>query len=167
MGVYQVTRSPAFCCRTPVIRCQVRRRAEELFSTPLTPVTRAQQTSPPAPRTPSSNSTDFSVVLGTPATPITIDSDDGVIVLDADNNIILCENAAPQADSPTHCTMPAGITHIEVFYGEVLGPPADLDAVSLTLFSTPQTPTPEPSSIALFGTGLLAAAGLVRRRLFS
>lgn len=27
------------------------------------------------------------------------------------------------------------------------------------------TPTPEPSSIALFGTGVLAAAGLVRRRL--
>jgi len=27
------------------------------------------------------------------------------------------------------------------------------------------TPTPEPSSIALFGTGMLAAAGVVRRRL--
>jgi hypothetical protein len=27
------------------------------------------------------------------------------------------------------------------------------------------TPTPEPSSIALFGTGILAAAGIVRRRL--
>jgi PEP-CTERM motif len=104
---------------------------------------------------------------GTPITPITIFSDDGVIVLDADTNKILCQNAAPQADSPTACIMPAGQTHIEVFYGEVLGPPADLSSVGLRETSVPETPTPEPSSIALLGTGLLAVAGLVRRRLIS
>ena len=50
-------------------------------------------------------------------------------------------------------------------YTECCGPPADL------LFAVNSAPvgasTPEPSSFALFGTGLFAAAGMVRRRIFS
>jgi hypothetical protein len=39
------------------------------------------------------------------------------------------------------------------------------DQFVFTNISSTTTPTPEPSSIALLGTGLLAAAGAVRRRL--
>jgi PEP-CTERM motif len=104
---------------------------------------------------------------GANPTNVTINSDDGVILFDVTTNTTLCSNAAPQSEAPTACTIPGGPQILNLYYGEVEGPPADLSALSLNLQSVPTTPTPEPSSIALFGTGLLAAAGLVRRRLFS
>jgi PEP-CTERM motif len=104
---------------------------------------------------------------GAGSTNVTINSDDGVILFDVTTNSILCSNSAPQSNAPTACVIPGGPQILNLYYGEVEGPPADLNSLSLNLQAVPTTPTPEPSSIALFGTGLLAAAGLVRRRLFS
>jgi hypothetical protein len=47
-------------------------------------------------------------------------------------------------------------------YSECCGPPAEL---LFTVNGAPITSTPEPSSFVLFGSGLLAAAGIVRRRI--
>ena len=102
---------------------------------------------------------------GANPTNITILSDDGVILFDVTTGTTLCSNAAPQSEAPTACTIPGGPQILNLYYGEVEGPPAT--SLALNLQAVPTTPTPEPSSIALFGTGLLAAAGLVRRRLFS
>jgi hypothetical protein len=74
---------------------------------------------------------------------------------------------APDATSPENnsFTIPSGDYNVGLYYAEVDGAPAVL-TTNLPLSNTP-LPTPEPSSIALLGTGLLAAAGVVRRRLIS
>lgn len=51
-----------------------------------------------------------------------------------------------------------------LLYAEVDGAPAVLET-SLPLTGPPPSVTPEPSSIMMLGTGLLAAAGMVRRRI--
>lgn len=48
-------------------------------------------------------------------------------------------------------------------YAECCGPPADL---IFDVNNAPVGATPEPASFVLLGSGLLAAAGVVRRRLF-
>lgn len=58
-------------------------------------------------------------------------------------------------------TLGAGAHTIEIFY-------ADQDEVAASLaFSSPVsiTPTPEPGSLALLGTGILAIGGTIRRRM--
>jgi hypothetical protein len=51
-------------------------------------------------------------------------------------------------------------------YAEVDGAPAQL-VTDLALTGPPPTVTPEPNSLMLLGTGVLAAAGMVRRRIFA
>lgn len=48
------------------------------------------------------------------------------------------------------------------FYTQLLGPHGSFDVADGDLRLT--TPTPEPSSLALFGTGVLCVTGVVRRR---
>ena len=52
-----------------------------------------------------------------------------------------------------------GAYSFDLLYAEVNGAPATLN------FNAPLSATPEPSSFVLLGSGLLAAAGAVRRRL--
>lgn len=71
---------------------------------------------------------------------------------------------APGPTSPTVSTFtysgPVGNQSFEFIYTECCGAPADYQTNLV-----PATVTPEPSSLALMGTGVLAAAGAVRRRI--
>jgi hypothetical protein len=60
------------------------------------------------------------------------------------------------------CDATAGNYNFTLLYAEVDGAPAQLTA-TLPLVGT----TPEPSSFILLGSGLLAAAGMVRRRMIA
>lgn len=63
-------------------------------------------------------------------------------------------------DAPT-----AGSYAFTLEYAETDGGPADLD---FTVNTTPITSaTPEPGSLTLMGTGVLALAGMLRRRIFA
>lgn len=89
--------------------------------------------------------------------------DDGLIMYvggTAAGNIVLND---PGPTSPTLSTFtysgPTGMESFTYLYGECCGAPAAFDT---TLGVAPAVP--EPSSIILLGSGLLAAAGIVRRR---
>jgi hypothetical protein len=58
---------------------------------------------------------------------------------------------------------PGGSESFSLLYAEVDGAPAVLET-SLPLTGPPPNLTPEPSSFIMLGSGLLAAAGMVRRR---
>jgi PEP-CTERM motif len=58
----------------------------------------------------------------------------------------------------------AGNFNFTLDYAECCGPPADLE-FQVNNSTIGGTTTPEPSSFVLFGSGLLAAVGMVRRRL--
>ena len=77
-----------------------------------------------------------------------------------------CDAPAPTAEDVSSCTVPAGdYSDINVYYAETNGPPGVLLASNLLLTRAVAPTVPEPSSIVLLGTGLLAAAGAIRRRL--
>jgi hypothetical protein len=61
---------------------------------------------------------------------------------------------------------PTGSESFNLLYAEVDGPPAVLET-SLPLTGPPPNVTPEPSSFLMLGSGLLAAAGMVRRRMMA
>jgi hypothetical protein len=64
---------------------------------------------------------------------------------------------------------PAGIpAGTYVGMEDIFHPPSDLDYNDDTfVFTNVSAPTPEPSSFLLLGSGLLAAAGVIRRRVIS
>ena len=97
----------------------------------------------------------------------TVGHDDGAVLNIAGfGNVVNAPGPTSFSNSPFTVTAPsAGMYNFSLEYAECCGAPSDL------LFTVNNAPvgatTPEPSSFALFGTGLFAAAGMVRRRIFS
>jgi len=92
------------------------------------------------------------------ATSITaIDHDDGISIWNSTNTVELFDSSAPTNEITSNFTFAAGTTY-SLWYAEVNGTPAEL----ATDFTSP-VGVPEPGSLVLFGTGLIAL-GLLRRR---
>jgi hypothetical protein len=90
--------------------------------------------------------------------------DDGVyLFLDGSNvNVLPSDSGFPtSADTETFHIGTAGNYSFMFEYTEINGAPGVLTAP----FAAVPAQTPEPSSIVLFGSGLLAAAGAIRRRM--
>ena len=93
--------------------------------------------------------------------------DDGAVLNIAGfGNVVNAPGPTAFSNSPfTVNAASAGMYNFTLEYSECCTAPADL------LFTVNNAPingtTPEPSSFVLFGTGLFAAAGIVRRRIFS
>ena len=103
--------------------------------------------------------------------------DDGLILYLTGNglsNSAVIDAPGPTAAAATSfsvcasgCNAVAGTYTFTLDYAEVDGPPAEL-LTNLPLTGPPPPGlTPEPSSLVLMGTGMLAFAGVVRRRLFA
>lgn len=89
----------------------------------------------------------------------TINHDDGMILFI--NGVKVIDSGSPTPSIPSSFVASAsGTFSFELLYAEVNGAPATLAG---NIGST--AATPEPGSIVLFGSGLLAAAGAIRRRL--
>lgn len=89
----------------------------------------------------------------------TVNHDDGTVMY-VDGSLVLSQPnpTAPSTNTYTY-TGPTGTESFDFLYGEVKGPPAVYET------NLGSTVTPEPSSIALLGSGLLAGAGFIRRRI--
>lgn len=86
--------------------------------------------------------------------------DDGLVLTIGGVTVINSPGAtAPTTTTETY-TGPSGIETFSLEYSEIAGPGAVLE-INLPL----ATQTPEPSSFVLLGSGLLGAAGMLRRRM--
>lgn len=98
---------------------------------------------------------------------LVVGHDDGAVLNIAGfGNVVNAPGPTSFSNSPFTVNAPsAGMYNFTLEYSECCTAPADL------LFTVNNAPingtTPEPSSFVLFGTGLFAAAGIVRRRIFS
>jgi PEP-CTERM motif len=108
-----------------------------------------------------------SLFLNAGSNSFTVGHDDGAVLNIAGfGNVVNAPGPTGFSNTPfTVNAATAGMYNFTLEYSECCTAPADL------LFVVNNAPvgatTPEPSSFALFGTGLFAAAGIARRRLFS
>jgi hypothetical protein len=87
-----------------------------------------------------------------------ISSDDGSCLYLAGSAVAGLCNPSPQVDTPGSGTVNAGSgTAFTLDYVESNGSPSDLTVTGLS-------PAPEPNGLILLGTGVLGAAGMLRRR---
>src|ERR1700730_1884408 len=93
---------------------------------------------------------------------LVVGQDDGAVLNIAGfGNVVNAPGPTSFSNSPFTVNAPsAGLYNFTLEYTECCGPPADL---LFTVNSPHITSAPEPSNIALFGTGLFAAAGFARR----
>jgi|GEM_PF-2557123 len=105
-----------------------------------------------------------SLYLNAGANSLTVGHDDGTVLNIAGfGNVVDAPGPTGFSNSPFTVTAgTAGYYNFNLNYAECCGAPADL---VFTVNSAPVGATPEPSSFVLLGSGLLAAAGIVRRRL--
>ena len=106
------------------------------------------------------------ITLNAGANNFQIVHDDGAVITVGTPPVLVFNqpNATPPVTNNfTINEVSAGDYAFTILYTECCSPPADLIINSVggpALFST----VPEPSSMAMFGTGILAFAGVVRRR---
>jgi len=109
-----------------------------------------------------------SIFLNSGLNSFVVGHDDGVVLtipgVIATGNSLAGPSGFTTTPIPVNNPGAAGVYSFTLDYAECCSPPADL---LFTVNGAPVGTTPEPSSIALFGTGLFAAAGMVRRRIFS
>jgi hypothetical protein len=104
----------------------------------------------------------FTELIGGQTYEVTHD-DGAILYLDGSSTDVLGAGSGnpTSAEASTFSVGTTGLYSFDLLYAEVNGAPAVL-TTDMTLASAP---TPEPSSFILLGSGLLAAAGAIRRRL--
>ena len=95
----------------------------------------------------------------TAGTTYTITHDDGMFLyLDGSSTCTICAGSPTTAEASSFTVGTSGTYAVDLLYAEVNGAPGVLEFPATTA-------TPEPSSFLLLGSGLVSAAGLVRRRI--
>lgn len=87
----------------------------------------------------------------------TVRHDDGTILTIGGVKYINSASPTAASDSTFIYTGASGVQNVDLLYAEVNGAPGVL--------TTAIAPTPEPSTMVLLGTGLVSAAGMIRRRI--
>lgn len=99
-----------------------------------------------------------------------VQHDDGILLYltGASGTDLAIDSPGPSVDYPpaSFSVSTSGVYSFELDYGEVDGAPAVLLTPTAGILPIGEPlPTPEPSSFVLLGSGLLAAAGMIRRRM--